>query len=226
MKSGFFKSAVNPKLRREAEKLLEIRKLKSGSLLPGGDSYKLMHELEVHQIELEMQNEELVLARTSAIESAEKYAELYDFAPSGYFTITRESKIIELNLSGYEMLGKERLFLKNNYLRYFISEDTKSVFNLFLSRVYNSKSKESCEVCLSNNDNVMLYVYITGMVTGDGQHCRLNIVDNTEHRQTVLELKLKIEELTRLNAGNDNSFSIVLNDDQTIQNNNKTIRIV
>jgi hypothetical protein len=92
---------------------------------------KLIHELEVHQIELELQNEELLLAKSTALDASHKYSELYDFAPSGYFTISKESKIIDLNLCGAQMLGKERSRLKNALLRFFISVETKPIYNFF-----------------------------------------------------------------------------------------------
>ena len=101
---------------------------------------KLIHELKVYQIELEMQNEELMLARSTAQDAAEKYTELYDFASSDYFTLSKEGKIVELNLSGAKMLGKERSLIKNRQFDFFVSNDTKPVFNLFLEKVFYSKA--------------------------------------------------------------------------------------
>lgn len=75
------------------------------------DPLKLIHELQVHQIQLQLQNEALDLAKERSEVAAEKYGELYDFAPSGYFTLSEEVKIIGLNLSGANMLGKERYLL-------------------------------------------------------------------------------------------------------------------
>ena len=68
------------------------------------DNLKLIHELQVHQIELEMQNEELKLAHLKAYEAIEKYVELYDYAPSGYLTLSKEGDILELNYSAATML--------------------------------------------------------------------------------------------------------------------------
>jgi PAS domain-containing protein len=70
------------------------------------EKLKLIHELEVHQIELELQNEELLLAKQQADSAIQKYTELYDFSPSGYFTLSREGIIIDANLTGSTMLGK------------------------------------------------------------------------------------------------------------------------
>ena len=95
-------------LRQRAEELLNMKLSKSGSQLSEAETQKLIHELEVHQIELEIQNEELILAKKQAADNSEKYIELYDFAPSGYFTLTRKGEILQLNLLGAKMLGKER----------------------------------------------------------------------------------------------------------------------
>ena len=101
-------------LRQIAETFLKNKtsvkkeKLKTGSQIQSeADTLKLMHELEVHQIELEMQNDELQRAKEKAENIAEKYTNLYDFAPAGYFTIDKDLRICELNLSGAKMLGKE-----------------------------------------------------------------------------------------------------------------------
>ena len=83
-------------LRRKAEELLKKRPSAS-SKLSEADILKLIHEFEVHQIEIEMQYEELILAREQAISAAEKYIELYDLAPSGYFTLSPGGQIIKLN---------------------------------------------------------------------------------------------------------------------------------
>ena len=109
---------------------------------------KLIHELEVHQIELELQNAELEIAKSAAQKAVEKYTELYDFAPSGYFTLSTGGKIINLNLCGSQMLGKVRSKLINSNLGFFVSDDTRTLFNYFLKAVFLTKAKETCEVTL------------------------------------------------------------------------------
>ena len=112
-------------LRQMAEELLKKRPLKPGSKLSEADFLKINHELHVHQIELEFQNEELILANEQAEVAAKKYTKLYDFAPSGYFTLSKDGRIIELNLCGSQMLGKDRSHLKNSLFTFFVSDDTK-----------------------------------------------------------------------------------------------------
>jgi len=212
MKSTSNKSDSAIFLRQTAEELLKKRQAKSGSEISEPDVFKLIHELEVHQIELEMQNEELMLTRSAAINSGEKYFQLYDFAPVGYFTLSREGKIIELNLCGSQMLEKERSYLENSYFASFVSVDTKPIFNLFLSKIFNSNSKESCELSLLKKNNVPMYAHLTGMVTGNGEQCLVNVIDITKRRQAEMEINFKNEELIKVNAEKDKFFSIMAHD--------------
>jgi len=122
-------------LRKKAEKLLKRKSFKKGSKLSEAEMLKLIQNLEDHQKVLELQNQELRLAKEQAAEAAtDKYTELYNFAPSGYFTLSKEGEILELNLCGSQMLGRERSFLKKSRFVSFISSDTKPVFDLFFEQ--------------------------------------------------------------------------------------------
>jgi len=153
-------------------------------------SLKLTHELQVHQLELEMQNDELKRAKEQIAKAAnDKYAELYDFSPSGYFTLSKAGKIIELNLYGSEMLGIDRSRLKNKQFGFFISNDTKPIFNQFFLNIFESKVKESCEVTLSEIGNSIVYVHLTGIAIEKGDQCLLTMVDITDYRLQQEKLK-------------------------------------
>lgn len=183
------KSKVSTTLRQKAEELLDKKQqLKFDSNFSQAETLKLIHELEVYQIELEMQNEELLLAKEQAETVTEKYTELYDFSPSGYFTLSKEGKVIDVNLTGSNMLGKERLKLRNSQFGFFVSDDTKSIFNLFLEKIFKSKTRESCEVNLLPNDKSVFYGYLTGVISGDAKQCHITIVDITEIKLMQKEL--------------------------------------
>jgi len=183
-------------LRQKAEKLLKKKLLKTSSKLAEVDTLKLIHELQVHQIELELQNEELILAKEQAEVASEKYTELYHFAPSGYFTLSEEGKIIELNFRGAKMLGKERSKLKNNRFGFFVSDDTKPIFKHFLEKVFNSNAKECCEIALSTNGNSPMYAHLNGIVTKNGEQCLITMIDITERKLTEENMQ-KAEERYR-----------------------------
>lgn len=168
-------------LRQKAIEVLGKNPIKNDLLLSETDLMKLVHELEVHQVELELQNEELLLSKSATRDAVEKYTELYDFAPSGYFTLTKEGEIIELNLRGANMLGKERRNLKNSQFGFFVSNQTRLIFNKFLENVFRSNTERNCVVSLATEDNTLIDVYINGILTQKGNQCLATVVDITEH---------------------------------------------
>ncbi len=180
-------------LRQRAEILLKAKLAAGAAELSLADTLKLIHELEVHQVELELQNEELLRAFMAAEDSAEKYNELYDFAPLGYFTLSKDALILDLNLSGCEMLGSERSRLKNRSFIVFISHDTKAVFEIFLQKIFSDAAKQSCEVTLSVKGKMPMYVYLTGIASQNGEECLLTVVDESKLREAE-ELRKNAEQ--------------------------------
>ncbi len=113
-------------LRRRAEdRLLEKGKgpqEAAGDQMTAVEMQRLVQELQIHQIELEMQNEELKQARDEAEAERERYLDLYDFAPVGYFTLDRDGVIRQVNLTGARLLGLERSRLLNRRFGHFVSQ--------------------------------------------------------------------------------------------------------
>ncbi len=173
-------------LRLKAEEKLKEKQGKMDKPVKETDVKKLLHELQVHQIELEMQNEELREAYETAETALKKYTLLYDFAPMGYFTLDHDGSICELNFTGAEILKDRRFSLVNKNFKLFVSKDSQLIFNEFFRKVYADKSKESCQVMLGYNGSSLCMVYIEGIVTGDDQKCLLSVVDITEFRKENL----------------------------------------
>jgi PAS domain S-box-containing protein len=189
-----------PALRQKAEEVLKAKPVLQAS---EADTLKLIHELQVHQIELEMQNEELVRAKATALAAMEKYSDLYDFAPSGYFTLSRDGVIVELNLRGSSLLGRERERLKNSSFCFFIAEGQKQVFNQLLEKVFASGKEESCEVMLVTDRKVPRYVHLTGIVSADGKECFLTMVDVTLSTQNRIFEEMSRDILLILNEAGE-----------------------
>ena len=95
-----------------------------------------------------MQNEELQKARDEMEAGLEKYSDLYDFAPVGFLTLDREGTIREANLTSASLLGIERSRLVSRRLGFYVSAPDLPAFNAFLTRVFESKAREFCEVKL------------------------------------------------------------------------------
>ena len=141
------KSEGSMNLREQAEKrakqpIAEFRKQR------GQDTTELIHELRVHQIELEIQNEELRNAQLELADSRNKYCELYDFAPVGYFTLNKEVLIVGVNLTGASFLGEERGNLLKSKFSHFIAPGSQDDFYLHHKKVVESRTRQSCEVKL------------------------------------------------------------------------------
>ncbi len=179
-------------LRQKAEEQLKLRTDKARLVFASAtdsDLHKLIHELEVHQIELELQNEELVIAKENAELAVEKFTELYDFAPSGYLSLSKESEILELNFTAAKMLGKERSKLIKKRFEFFVSIQTRHVFNLFCDTVFTSKVKQTCEVIIATEGYLPIYVNIDGIVSGNDEFFLLTLTDITERKLIELELQ-------------------------------------
>jgi PAS domain-containing protein len=110
-------------LRKEEEERLSERPKRK---LPHEDTLKLVHELEVHQIELEMQNDELRRTQLAIETTKEKFLDFYDFAPVGYLTLKEKGIISELNLAVARLLGIEGRLLTNKKMLQTIMEDRTS----------------------------------------------------------------------------------------------------
>lgn len=178
------KQPEEPTLRQKAEDSLQKKSFEAGPQLSKGDALKLIHELQVYQEELRMQNEELALAKKQAIENAaSKYAQLYDFAPSGYFTLDRMGGIVILNHAAALLFGKERSHLLNTNFSYYVSDATKPVFSLFLNKIFKSNRKETCEIVLSVKDAEPICVHLSAIAGEHNDQCLLSAVDITERKQ-------------------------------------------
>ena len=175
------------KLRQQAEIQLATYPITSDFTYSEYDNLNLIHELQVHQVELEMQNDELQIAKEKIDDIAEKYIELYDFAPLGYFTLTKEGKIIELNFFGSQMLGKEHKITVNCQFGFFVSDEDKPVFDLFLRKIISDKITETCVVKMSMNDNLQKQVFLTGNITKKGECCLIGAIDISERMQLEKE---------------------------------------
>jgi PAS domain S-box-containing protein len=171
-------------LRRRAEDRLKEKK--SAVYTPDEIGLeRLVHELQVHQIELEMQNEELNQARGEVEEVLAKYTDLYDFAPVGYLTFDEKGLISELNLTAALLLGTERAFLVGKPLSSFIPQELQDRFYLHVQGVLGSPAKQTCDLVIKRKDGTSFDAQLESIaVTGDGHKAvRTVLTDITERRR-------------------------------------------
>lgn len=132
-------------LRQRAEELLRKPELEIESTSPA-ELKVLLHELQVHQVELEIQNEELRNVQLELEESRDRYAELYDLAPMGYLTLDATGTIVKANLRAEALLGADRQDLVGARLSRFIGAESQDVWYLHLQRAMRGESRDTCEV--------------------------------------------------------------------------------
>ena len=177
------KSETDPyNIRRKAEKMLKTKPVEINTAVSESEALRLLHELQVYQIELELQNEELKAAKDAAEVASLKYTELYDFSPMGFFTLSREGIILELNIYGSKLLAVDQLNLRNSSFGFFICEHSKSNYNNFIRNVFESKIKINCEIAIKNKNNEQVEVRLTGIVIDQGLHCLIIMDDITERK--------------------------------------------
>jgi PAS domain S-box-containing protein len=180
------------KLRRRGEERLKESATETDQPLTNGDTQKLLHELQLYQVELEMQNEELKGAKETIEAGLAKYSELYDFAPVGYFSFDRNGAILQVNLTGAGILGIERSLLVKQLFGIFISQADRAVFTSFLQKVFEGEEKRSCELMLLSKNKEPLYARIDARILRDGRECLATVVDISERRQAEEALELNL----------------------------------
>ncbi|MFA5329066.1 MAG: PAS domain S-box protein [Prolixibacteraceae bacterium] len=146
-------------------------------------------ELEKKQLELKLQNDALRVAQKETEESRKKYIKLYDFAPSGYFTINNEAEIYEINLKGAKLLGRAPDNISHYNFNEFLEPEIKPVFNDFLNKLFNNESPSGCELKLKSINGKPLFVYLEGAKIEENQTCLLSMVDITDRKEAQLALK-------------------------------------
>lgn len=197
----FAASAASANLRNVAEERLRAKRNKLDLTRPDEASQKHVHELEVHQIELEMQGEELAQARDDVETMLEKYTDLYDFAPVGFCNLDRSGVIGLVNLTAASLLGVERSRLLGQRFGTFVAGEQRRLFTGFLTKVFESRgNKETCELMLSKEGNADVFVRVEAFAGMSGQECRVAVIDISDRRRVedaLVEKRLELEELNR-----------------------------
>ena len=132
-------------LRARAEARLREMPEPEGSL-SREETRRLIHELRVHQIELEMQNEELRSTQQALADAHDRYRDLYDYAPVGYLTINLAGQILQANLTCERLLGRERQALTRQPITHFVAPEAQDAYHFFCQRFRHSHAPETTEL--------------------------------------------------------------------------------
>jgi PAS domain S-box-containing protein len=173
-------------LRTRAKESLAGKGRHAGSA-PEQDARKLVHDLRVHQVELEMQNDELRRTQEALEEARDRFADLYDFAPLALLTLSQGGEILEANLAAASLLGLERKALAHQKINRFIPVEAQDAFHLYCREVLRSETRQTGELTLKHATGSLLTVRLEGIAADDPithrTHCRLSLSDITERKE-------------------------------------------
>jgi PAS domain S-box-containing protein len=181
------KASHPPKdLRGRAEKAL-AKQGRSIGRVPKRDVQELVHDLQVHQVELEMQNDELRRTQAALAEARDRFADLYNFAPLALLTLSPGEEVLDANLAAATLLGLEREDLIHRKLSHFIPAEAQDGFSLYCRQVLHSETKQTGELTLKNATGGLLAVRMEGVAAQDPTtnkaQIRLSLIDITERKE-------------------------------------------
>jgi PAS domain S-box-containing protein len=148
----------------------------AGSPESAGDALKLLHELQVHQVELAMQHEQMEQSRAEVAESLERYIERFDFAPVGYLTVEPDGRIVEGNLAAAELFDHDRADLPGRSLESLVAPDSRGALRAVLNRLCadgrlrTEGPPENCEVYAEPAGRPRRLLQVAGNAAPRGQY--------------------------------------------------------
>ncbi len=202
-------------LRRQAEaRLLKKTALSPGSMdaLPPDASRLLLHELQVHQIELEMQNEELRESQAALEGVRARYFDLYDLAPVGYCTVSEAGLIMQANLCAATLLGVNRAELVKKPLARFIHKDDADRYYLNRKKLIESGAAQACELRMLRQDGLQIWVNLTATTAHNADGApeqRIMLGDISERKQAEHALHEASERYRSLFNSIDEGFFVI-----------------
>jgi signal transduction histidine kinase len=160
----------------------------------------VIEELKIHQIELEMQNQELLETQEKLEKSRQKYSDLYDFAPVGYMTLNPDGKIMEANLTAAKTIDVPRGSLIGTFLYgYIANEDRDSLYH-HLRKIFKINSNHNCEIRLADRNPEVFLRLESIHNAGDKEICRTIITDITEQKKMKIALSQSESQLKALSS--------------------------
>jgi len=188
-------------LRQRAERMLADRVASRQSLTTDASLHRLVHELQVHEIELVMQCEALREAHAAADDERARYTDLYDFAPTGYLTLSREGLVTEANLAAASMLGMNRDTLLGGALALHVHVEDRQLLESCLTSVSAATPRAKCDLRLADPSLGTRAVHLECVTSATGSSVRLSLLDVTAQRVAEAQLLLRDRAMRVLTHG-------------------------
>jgi diguanylate cyclase (GGDEF)-like protein/PAS domain S-box-containing protein len=188
--------ALSAALRRRAEKTLRKQVVQSQGNLDISSPeamQQILHELRVHQIELEMQNEELRRTQVAQEALQARYFDLFDLAPVGYCTVSERGLIQQANLATATLLGMDRGALARQPISRFILKEDQDIFYLHRKQLFESGKPQSCELRMKKKDRSQFFAHLASIAVQDANSApvlRIVLTDVTERKLAEDELRI------------------------------------
>jgi PAS domain S-box-containing protein len=189
-------------LRKRAEKKLRANEARPQESLSPEKTRRLLHELSVHQIELEMQNEELRLAQEELETARARYCDLYDLAPVGYFVLSEKGSILEANLRAATLFGTPRVELLKSALTHWIVPEDQDIYYRHRNQLFKTGETQVCELRLVKKDAGPFWARLEAAPAeaADGAPiCRAVLSDITERKRAEEEILQKTKAMQEMN---------------------------
>jgi PAS domain S-box-containing protein len=173
-------------LRRQAEALARADAAANGQILSAEEMRQALHELRVHQIELEMQNEELRRAQVELDAARARYFDLYNLAPVGYCTVSEQGLILEANLTLASMLGLTRGELAGQPWTRFVHRQDQDIYYQRRNKLFETSVPVAHELRLMKKDGGEFWAHLAAAIAQDAEGvpvCRIVVQDITERKQ-------------------------------------------
>ena len=175
------------------------------------ETRRILHELLVHQIQLEMQNEELRRAQTELDTARERYFDLYDLAPVGYCTLSEKGLILETNLTASTLLGVARGALTKHSISRFILQADQDIYYLHRQQLYSTGEPQVCELRMVKMDGTAFWAHLATTIVQDADGapvCRLVLSDITYRKKAEAALIQSEERFSKAFHCNPNPMNI------------------
>ena len=180
-------------IRKQAEERLRMT-CRDVATMPVQDMQKLVHELQVHQIELEMQNEELRRTQLELEAARDRYRDLYDFSPASHLTLNIQGKVVEANLRAGTMLGIDRKKLIGQPLAPFIASDDQDNFRRHCQDVMKTGTRQVCEIHLRETSGAPCCIHLESLAlqeeSGPITHWRTSLLDISHRKMAERNLAM------------------------------------
>jgi len=198
MKKKDDRAGAAANLRKRAEEKFRADDAKAKKKLAPEETRKMLQELLVHQIELEMQNEELRRAQAELDAARTRYFDLYDLAPVGYCTVSEQGLILEANLTAVTLLGVARGTMVKQPLTRFILKEDQDIYYLHRKQLFKTGEPQAFELRMVKKDGTAFWTWLEATIAQDADGvsvCRIILSDITERKQAESQREAALEAL-------------------------------